>query len=788
MRNQTILVDINKETCKILKYKQYDNNNILQIIVEENYKKINLNEYIGFAFFELPSGLIIKKECEIEDNVITIIIDNNILSEDGKVLLDLTLSDGEDTFTLFRINLVIEETIDRDEAIIIEAGWDIVAEIAKFDKAEEQRVDYESVRIANEADRQNEEMKRIANEKVRVVKESDRQNEEMKRIANEKVRVAKEDERLINEIERQTTEELRIENEEGRVQAEASRVTAENIRAEFYEGFNDRLNEVDSQLTHATKKISDLDNEITSTTNINLINYLKSNISINEAFEMAQRDMDKGKIFIPNGEYEITDTIILNKEVYLDFSPKTKIINPFQNKTTIKINSNNVTVDRGYFVGNPNRTDVVYAITVSDSISNVSIINNTIENYNGGIILISENDTIQIDNNNFKNLLYTSESENTAGYGIVLQSSKNCRITNNTFNNVERHHIYMGRNPEKLELTGGNHIISNNTFLGISQTEYFTGNEFLVKIMGNQNVSVTGNTFQGGVGHLWLTSSGTVDYHCENISITGNTFRNLEGQNYSTSCMIGSASDVIDDYLSEVINCTITGNTLINCNSPQAIKFDKISNSIINSNTIKNCKELGINIIKGSLNTTISNNVIDGTTRAIQVAGEGNYKEINIINNLITNATFCLYIDNIEFLYIKSNILKSIKYQPIYLDNCVFTHASITNNDILGGNSGITLASSCSERILIEDNHFYNQTTNRIENLSTALIFKVICINGIRQNIEFYANEKPSVGTFTQGDVCKIINPGEGHNWGYICTSGGSPGTWKGLGLVGSGE
>ena len=596
----------------------------------------------------------------------------------------------------------------------------------------------------NETERINAEQQRINNETQRQTKEKEREARETIRQSNESTRISKEAERLAEEVNRQEAETSRVNAEQGRVEAE-------NIRAEFYEGFNDRLDTVDSQLAHATKKISDLDNEITSTTNINLINYLKSNISINEALEMAQRDMDKGKIFIPNGEYEITDTIILNKEVYLDFSPETKIINPFQNKTTIKINSNNVTIDRGYFVGNPNRTDVVYAITVSDSISNVSIINNTIENYNGGIILISENDTIQIDNNNFKNLLYTSESENTAGYGIVLQSSKNCRITNNTFNNVERHHIYMGRNPEKLELTGGNHIISNNTFLGISQTEYFTGNEFLVKIMGNQNVSVTGNTFQGGVGHLWMTSSGTVDYHCENISITGNTFRNLEGQNYSTSCMIGSASDVINDYLGEVINCTITGNTLINCNSPQAIKFDKISSSIINSNTIKNCKELGINITKGSLNTTISNNEIDGTTRAIQVVGEGNYKEINIINNLITNATFCLYIDNIEFLYIKSNILKSIKYQPIYLDNCVFTHASITNNDILGGNSGITLTSSCSERILMDNNHFYNQTDNRIENISSCLIFKVICIDGIRKNIEFYANEKPSNGTFNQG-------------------------------------
>ena len=119
MRNQTIVVDINKEICKILKYKQYDNNNLLQIIVEENYKKINLESYVGFALFQLPSGLIIKKNCEIQENVISIIIDNNVLNEDGTVALDLTLSDGEKIFTLFRIILTIEKTIDRDEAIII---------------------------------------------------------------------------------------------------------------------------------------------------------------------------------------------------------------------------------------------------------------------------------------------------------------------------------------------------------------------------------------------------------------------------------------------------------------------------------------------------------------------------------------------------------------------------------------------------------------------------------------------------------------------------------------------
>ena len=41
MRSQVIIVDINKEICRIAKYKQYDNNNLLRVMVEEDNKKVD---------------------------------------------------------------------------------------------------------------------------------------------------------------------------------------------------------------------------------------------------------------------------------------------------------------------------------------------------------------------------------------------------------------------------------------------------------------------------------------------------------------------------------------------------------------------------------------------------------------------------------------------------------------------------------------------------------------------------------------------------------------------------
>ena len=76
--------------------------------------------------------------------------------------------------------------------------------------------------------------------------------------------------------------------------------TLENlINVTLFENLNKKIDNVSSQLEHTVEKISDLDNEVTSTTNINLINYLKSNISINEAIEISKKyDEDKAYVFV----------------------------------------------------------------------------------------------------------------------------------------------------------------------------------------------------------------------------------------------------------------------------------------------------------------------------------------------------------------------------------------------------------------------------------------------------------------------------------------------------------
>ena len=58
-----------------------------------------------------------------------------------------------------------------------------------------------------------------------------------------------------NELKRIENEENRIENEAERVANEIERIAKEEIRNEFYDGFNDRLDEVNSQLAHIENNI-----------------------------------------------------------------------------------------------------------------------------------------------------------------------------------------------------------------------------------------------------------------------------------------------------------------------------------------------------------------------------------------------------------------------------------------------------------------------------------------------------------------------------------------------------
>lgn len=141
MRDRIINVDICGSSFKNLKYKQYDNNNILKIKLYEDDKEINISSYTARAFFQLPSKTILQNDCIIENNTILITLDNDVLSEYGKVSIEIALSNDKQIVTTFTIYIDVEKSINRNKAIRSNPQWDIILNVMetldnKIDKQE----------------------------------------------------------------------------------------------------------------------------------------------------------------------------------------------------------------------------------------------------------------------------------------------------------------------------------------------------------------------------------------------------------------------------------------------------------------------------------------------------------------------------------------------------------------------------------------------------------------------------------------------------------------------------
>jgi hypothetical protein len=570
------------------------------------------------------------------------------------------------------------------------------------------------------------------------------------------------------------TEKLIVEDNEATKQAPLG-----TIVDEIKQNSQEKIREIESDLAQTNAQLSQV-------TNFNLSDLVKTK-TLDIALAEAQSQMVDGRIFVPKGEYHITNQIIISKPIVIEFEPNTIIRMNSSNVGAIRVNANNVTLKNCKIIGSVTRNDISYGLTIAENVSDVNVNNILFSNFTGGIMLISQNRNIVVDACKFYNLLYPTTEKLTGGYGIVMQSSINCSVLNCRFDStVERHCIYCGRNPQKLDLCGENNIISNNIFIGEKEKEPITGNEFLCKIMGNQNVTITGNVFDGGVGHVWLTSLGTVNQHCDGVTIVGNTFKNIVKSTSKTSAAIGNNSDLplSGGVYSKIYNATITGNTIINCDCIAGIRADRIENSIISNNVINNLTGHGCYVTNGTKNTSINNNIIKSCERGVQIIGKDDYKEICYNNNLFDDNLISIYLADIANVTVKDNIIKSKLYQCLFFIDCNLDLANIHGNTLLKGNNAITFESSCTGNVFCYDNVYGNQTVNLIENKSDIIIKRPLNVVGIRQNVEFYADGKPTTGTWKRGDICKLNNPDVGGWLGYICTNGGTPGTWKGFGQL----
>ena len=403
-------------------------------------------------------------------------------------------------------------------------------------------------------------------------------------------------------------------------------------------------------------------------------------------------------------------------------------------------------------------------------------------------MLVRNNSNILFDGNTFLNMVFptnlnpTGEAgKTTGGYGIVYQSSHDVVTVNNYFDNIDRHCLYVGRDPANGDMIGFNHTISNNIFNMKNKEEYITTYEYAVKIMGNKNVTICNNVFDGGVGHLWIVASGKSNIQPQNVSVNGNVFKNISKGNSTSSCAIGSASNI--GMTTIVENCTISGNTIMDCDCLSAIKFDVLSNSLISNNTIKNISRHGILVEYGVKDSMINNNIIYSVERGIMLKSTESFGDTcDIKGNQIKECEFGIWLDGIRYSNITSNNILTNAYNSIILNSGCF-EGVINNNKFDGGNCAIAIKDSNTIDFYCYDNVFGNHKSRNIEKSTVRLLKPFFTTSGRKQKC-FVASEIPTGGAWTEGDRMYYEVPGGGGYVGAICTKSGTPGTWKKFGAI----
>ena len=120
MRNRIAIVDIATRKFKALSYKQYDANNLLQMVILENGKIIDISSYNVIIYFKMPSGKMYREFGNINNNTIDIILSSDVLYESGKVTLEVELRETDKVVTTFSIYLNVEKSIDGNDTTDIE--------------------------------------------------------------------------------------------------------------------------------------------------------------------------------------------------------------------------------------------------------------------------------------------------------------------------------------------------------------------------------------------------------------------------------------------------------------------------------------------------------------------------------------------------------------------------------------------------------------------------------------------------------------------------------------------
>lgn len=541
--------------------------------------------------------------------------------------------------------------------------------------------------------------------------------------------------------------------------------------------------------------------------------------SFNNATILAHALSEYSDIYIPSGTYKTNANLFVDSftNIHGDGDNSVLIAGDNVDHLLNVISKENVIIENIKIDGNtPDREErsvlesAVYGINVDGSknitirkvyFTNLGYLSNNAEGLGGG------------------NMLSISVAESSTGYDI-----ENCVIEGCKFIDPEARSSFGIRMTTEWNVATTNHYAKNN----VIRNCYFTGNCYNnIEIAGPRTVYniIDGCFFENSKAIVCLEADKGASYN----KYINNTVDGHEANPAAQSAMtFNCAWDGITDYPvgNMFINNTIRNVKLNNTNTSNVFKITYAQDTIIDNLTVENVTPYQTSqngnaiYIDQSTNTSITNCKFRGGTncRAIRILNNPENDKPDIKKVTISNCTISGYYIGIQtYGAIRRPMDLIIEGCTISTDNFGISLGAGTDATIIKGNifdtcyRGISVTDGGKATII--DNYFVNMfeashfgiiangddTEISVQGntfngcgISTTLsndknrIYANISSNatGSRIKTVTYSSAAPSTGTWVKGDIIYNNDPVAGGTIGWICTTAGTPGTWKAFGTI----
>lgn len=399
----------------------------------------------------------------------------------------------------------------------------------------------------------------------------------------------------------------------------------------------------------------------------------------------------------------------------------------------------------------------------------------------GDIVMQSTSSGGQIINDN---IIQSNMCFGGQGYGVVGQLldasvTSECQrniIANNIIGTHKAYGIMLydqDNDGNSVHLTTGN-VISGNTIKDITGETIFSGGSDKrygagIYVQSFENTTIIGNTVDGcclQTDAEQLAPGGIGIANVGKASIIGNTIFN--------SAFFGIYLNDALLYGDNAGGITVSGNT-ISGSGKSGIKGTRLQRYSITNNAIGNSGEFGLIIMHSTLDSNYG--VVAGNTIRHNT-GNNNGMNIQHCNGVSVTGN-----------YISGSTVNGI---GVFSSKQV---AVVGNVCMEITNTAISVGSSCSEGIVVSSNLIRKSASSTSRGIE--LLARTKCAGNELFGFTNFANttstnntawngtyipfqpSAPTTGTWIVGDVVDHSAPAPSTTPGWICTTGGTPGTWK---------